>query len=169
MKKQITTLCFYIAIVTMPVSVFAQEKGAIRFSNQAFKEVVTVDKKGARKTTYVEPKTAIPGDVILYSIMFKNISDKPVSNIVINDPLPNNSVYITDSATGKNTKISYSIDGGKNYGNPKDLIVKDKSGKSWVAKPEEYTHIRWVYIKPLKPGKKSDVSFKSRIILQAPE
>ncbi|MDH5389153.1 MAG: hypothetical protein OEY06_11995, partial [Gammaproteobacteria bacterium] len=62
-----------------------------------------------------------------------------------------------------NTNISFSIDAGKNYGNPEDLIVKDKNGKEWTAKPESYTHIRWIYNKPLAPGEKGEVTFNTQI------
>ncbi len=154
--------CFLIiALAVFSLSATAKE-GAIRFSNNAYKQVVTTDKKGEKQFDYVEPKLALPGDIILYEIKFKNISRRPVSNIVVNNPLPNNSRYRAGSASGKSTIITFSVD-GKHYKSPEALTVKDKTGKSRLAKPGEYRAIRWVYKKTLKPGEEGMVSYKTQI------
>ena len=144
------------------VNAFA-DNGKIVLTNKVFKQVIKADKDGNTTYEYIEPGTALPGDVMMYVIAFENLSDAPAEGIVINDPIPNNSKYRVGSAVGKNSTISFSIDGGKNFGNPNDLIVKDKNGKEWKAKPESYTHIRWVYNKPLAPKEKGEVSFKTQI------
>ena len=166
MKKSnaIFKLFFSLMILTslFSTNVFSQD-GKIVLTNKVLKQVIKKDKKGNTTYDYIEPGTALPGDVMMYTITFENIGNEPATGIVINDPVPNNSKYRVDSATGKNTKITFSIDGGKSFGNPDDLVVKDKSGKEWKAKPESYTHIRWVYNKSLAPGMKSKVSFKTQI------
>ena len=149
-------------LLLMPGQASAED-GPIKFANKVLKQVIKTNDKGEKTFSYVEPTIAVPGDVMLYTITFENVGKQPVSNIVVNDPIPNNSKYRMNSATGKNTKVTFSIDGGNNFGNPEDLVVKDKTGKSWVAKPEEYTHIRWVYGKTLAPGEKGEVSFKTSI------
>ena len=164
-KTQSTFKLFFgLTILTLLFSsnAFSQD-GKIVVTNKVLKQVIKKDKKGNITYDYIEPGTALPGDVMMYTISFENISNEPVKGIVINDPVPNNSKYRINSATGKNTKITFSIDGGKNYGSPDDLIVKDKSGKEWKAKPESYTHIRWDYTKTLEPGQKSEVFFKTQI------
>jgi len=166
MKKTNTIfkLFFSLMIFTslFSTNVFSQD-GKIVLTNKVLKQVIKKDKKGNITYDYIEPGTALPGDVMMYSITFENIGSEPAKGIVINDPIPNNSKYRVDSASGKNTKITFSIDGGKNFGNPKDLIVKDKNGKEWTAKPESYTHIRWVYTKSLAPGTKGEVTFKTQV------
>jgi len=138
------------------------EEGAIRFSNNAFKQEITTDKNGKKHFDFVEPKLVLPGDVILYEIEFENVSDQTISDIVVNTPLPNNSKFRAGSAKGKFTQITFSVD-GNNYKTAESLIVKDKTGKSWLAKPEDYQAIRWVYKRALKPGEKSKVSYKTEI------
>ncbi len=150
------------SLLLLPAQAFSEE-GPVKFANKVLKQVIKAGKNGEKQFSYVEPTLATPGDVMLYSITFENIGKEPVNNIVVNNPIPNNSKYRMNSATGKNTKITFSIDGGKAFGNPEDLVVKDKTGKSWVAKPEEYTHIRWVYEKSLAPGEKGEVSYKTKI------
>ncbi len=144
------------------VNAFA-ENGKIMLTNKVFKQVINTDKQGNTTYDYIGPGTALPGDVMMYTITFQNIGDSPAEGIVINNPVPNNSEYRVGSAMGKNTEIVFSIDGGKNFGNPEELVVKDKNGKQWTAKPESYTHIRWVYNRPLPPGEKGEVSFKTKI------
>lgn len=139
------------------------ENGKIILTNKVFKQVIKTDKEGNVTYDYVEPGTALPGDVMMYTITFENIGDSPAQGIVINNPVPNNSEYRVGSATGRNTEIVFSIDGGKNFGNPEELVVKDKNGKQWTAKPESYTHIRWIYKQPLAAGEKGEVSFKTKI------
>ena len=144
------------------VSAFAED-GKIVLTNKVFKQVIKTDKDGNITYEYIGAELAVPGDVMMYTITFENIGTDPAEGIVINNPIPNNSKYRIDSANGKDTNITFSIDGGKNFGNPEQLVVKDKSGKEWTAKPESYTHIRWVYNKPLAPGEKGEVSFKTQI------
>ncbi len=155
---------------TLLISVFmifstgnaAAEEGAIRFSNNAFKQVVSKDADGATQYDYVEPGLVLPNDVILYEVIFENISKQDISNIVINNPIANNSKYRGSSATGDSTVITFSVD-GKNFASADSLIVKDKTGKSWQAKPEDYVAIRWLYKKVLKPGEKGKVTYKTTI------
>lgn len=138
------------------------EEGAIRFSNNAFKQVISKAADGTTQYDYVEPGLVLPDDVILYEIVFENISDQEVSNIVINNPIANNSTYRDSSATGDSTEITFSVD-GKNFASADALTVKDQTGKTWKAKPEDYTAIRWVYKKALKPGEKGKVTYKTAI------
>ncbi|MCK5003072.1 MAG: DUF11 domain-containing protein [Gammaproteobacteria bacterium] len=157
-------LFFSMMVLTLLFSSNAfSANGKIVLTNKVLKQVIKKDKDGNVTYSYIEPKTALPGDVMMYVISFENIGKDPAKGIVINDPLPNNSKYRMGSAAGKNTKITFSIDDGNNFGHPEDLVVKDINGKEWTAKPESYTHIRWVYNKPLAPGEKSEVSFKTQI------
>ena len=138
------------------------EDGAIRFSNNAFKQVISKAADGSVTYDYVEPGLVLPKDVILYEIVFENVSDQEVSNIVVNNPIANNSQYRGNSATGDSTEITFSVD-GKNFAAADALTVKDQTGKTWQAKPEDYTAIRWVYKKTLKPGEKGKVTYKTTI------
>lgn len=154
---------FLISVFTLFTAMNAYaEDGAIRFSNNAFKQVISKAADGSVTYDYVEPGLVLPDDVILYEIVFENISDQEVSNIVVNNPIANNSKYRGGSATGGSTEITFSVD-GKNFAAADALTVKDQTGKTWKAKPEDYTVIRWVYKKALKPGEKGKVTYKTTI------
>ena len=163
-KKSIFKLFFNTLFISLlfASNAFA-EGGKIVLTNKVFKQVIKKDKEGNVTYEYVKPELALPGDVILYVISFENIGTDVAKDIVINNPMPNNSKYRMDSAVGKNTTISFSIDNGKTFGNPAQLVVTDASGNEWKAKPENYTHVRWLYNKSLEPGGKGEVSFKTEI------
>ncbi len=160
-QKTITLLLLFAFSVMLTMNAYAEE-GAIRFSNNAFKQVISKKPDGTVQYDYVEPGLVLPNDVILYEIVFENISDQEVSNIVVNNPIANNSVYRDGSASGNSTAISFSVD-GKTFAAADALTVTDKTGKKWKAKPEEYTAIRWTYKKALKPGQKEKVTYKTTI------
>ena len=161
-KQKLTSiLTFFAFSVMVSLNAYAEE-GAIRFSNNAYKQIITKSAGGEVKYDYVEPGLVLPEDVILYEIVFENISKQDVANIVINNPIANNSNYRGGSAVGDAAVITYSVD-GESFSAADTLTIKDKTGKSWQAKPEDYTAIRWVYKKVLKPGEKSKVTYKTTI------
>jgi uncharacterized repeat protein (TIGR01451 family) len=162
-KKPFNRFIHLLAIAMLLTSFNAYaEQGAIKFTNKAYKQVMTKAKDGSVTYDYVKPGLVLPKDVILYEIVFENISDKPVDNIVINNPIANNSVYREGSATGDSTDITFSVD-GKNFSAANALKVTDANGKTRLAKPEEYTAIRWKYTKQLKPGAKEKLTYKTMI------
>jgi uncharacterized repeat protein (TIGR01451 family) len=158
MVKNILVSVFAIFAAT---SAFAED-GAIKFSNNAFKQIATKSADGSVQYDYIEPGLVLPDDVILYEVVFENISNQDVSNIVINNPIANNSKYRDRSATGDSTTVTFSVDGNL-FAASDALTVTDKTGKIWKAKAEDYTVIRWVYNKALKPGEKGKVTYKTSI------
>lgn len=104
-----------------------------------------------------------PGDIVIFSNICENKGDKPAENIAITNPVPKNTFYVDGSAQGDGTTIEFSVDGGKYYGKPSELKVKDKHGKMRRASAQDYTHIRWLVLNPLKSGEKLTVSFKAKI------
>mgnify|MGYP001812930087 FL=1 len=160
MKKLLFTTTLIFSFALQPLVAMAD--GAVRFSNNAFKQVIKEDASGSKAFDYVEPGLVIPGDVLMYEVGFENISDKPITNIVINNPIPNNSAYRQGSATAKDYDVTFSVD-GKDFKAADKLVVKDKQGKTWLAKPEQYSHIRWVYKNTLQTGEKKTVTYKTVI------
>ena len=152
----------FVLIALISVSVWAQQ-GSIKLKNEAFKEVTVTDENGKTEYKLVDPGTVVPKDEIVYITTFENISDRPVSNIEIINPLPNNSIYKAGSAFGAGTVITYSVDNGDSYAAPGELTVEDEDGQSRAATHEDYTHIRWLYTQELQPGKAGTVMFRTII------
>lgn len=141
----------------------APEKGAIEVKNVAEVEVEvkTPDGKVEKKR---EPVTrATPGTEVIYTTTFTNISNKPANDIVLNNPVPKDTTLVAGSVFGKNTDITYSVDGGKKFDRAENLKVKNAEGKERPALPADYTNMRWSYKGDLAPGKQGEVGFRAVI------
>jgi uncharacterized repeat protein (TIGR01451 family) len=158
MKKRISLLVVIILLL-LSAGVFA--KSLVSISITAEKEV-TVNK--VKKM--VVAKEINPGDVIHYTVSYINSGDEAATNAVLDDPIPQGTVYIPGTAFGKDTEIAFSIDGGKTFKKPSVLTyeVKLPNGKmeKKVASPEQYTHIRWI-INTIPAGGKGQVGFQVRV------
>jgi uncharacterized repeat protein (TIGR01451 family) len=161
-KPCFITVFFTAALLTtFTVPTHTAEPGAIKISSIAEKETEVIDKNGNKTSKRNRVDTAVPGDEIIYTTTFENISTKPASNIVITNPIPNDTIYM--SASGVNTEITFSIDGNNQYATPDKLIVTTKEGDTRLAVPSDYSHLRWVYTGELGVGKTSQVSFRAVI------
>jgi uncharacterized repeat protein (TIGR01451 family) len=145
----------------LPVAAVA--KPMVSVSITAEKEV-TVLMNGQKTTKKVAAAKIDPGDVIFYTLHYINSGNEAATNAVLDDPLPQGTVYLPGSAFG--AEITYSIDGGKTYKKPSLLIyeVKNPNGSidKRTASPEEYTNIRWT-ISRIDAGAKGTVGFQVRI------
>jgi len=156
---------FQALIITLTLvfsqNLVAAEPGHIEFKNTVQKVESSTNKKGERTEKLVPATNVTPGDEVLYTIYFKNISDKAVSKIVITDPIPKSVRYKDGSAFGSGTEITYSVNGGKSYDKPEKLMVKTKEGKKRPAVADDYTNIRWLFQPELQPGKQGVVHFRA--------
>ncbi|MGE0624656.1 MAG: hypothetical protein AB7O54_18725 [Pseudomonadales bacterium] len=112
----------------------------------------------------LEPVTdVLPGDVIRYTIVFRNDSAQDVAagSVAITNPLPEGTVYVDGSATGNSTRITFSVD-GDSFAEPAMLTVTDTSGTR-RATAADYRSIRWSYGPRLPAGASGEVSFDVRI------
>ena len=136
-------------------------KSIVSISITAEKEV-TVNK--VKKM--VVAKDIKPGDVIFYTINYINSGDSAATNAVLDDPIPQGTIYIPGTAYGNDTENTFSIDGGKTFKKPSVLTyeVRQPGGKTEkkVASPEQYTHIRWV-INIIPAGGKGQVGFQVKV------
>jgi uncharacterized repeat protein (TIGR01451 family) len=137
--------------------------GSVRITSIAQIEVETVGKDGKKTLQRTPVSKAVPGTEVIYTNTFENIGKQPAGDIVINNPIPNDSEYTAGSAFGKNCDIQFSADGGKIFGHAEDLKIKDAQGKDRSALPKEYTHIRWTYKGQLAAGKSGEVGFRAAI------
>jgi uncharacterized repeat protein (TIGR01451 family) len=144
----------------LSLAAYAQQ-GSIRLKNEVFKEIEVTAAGGRKEHKLVPPGKALPKDEIVYITSFSNVGDRPATDIEIINPVPNNSLYKDGSAFGAGTDIGFSVDGGKSYGKPAALTVKDAAGATVPAQPKDYTHIRWIYKSELQPGQESTVMFRT--------
>ena len=152
-----------LAVLLLPMA--AHAKPLVSVSITAEKEV-TVVKNGQKTTKKIAATRIDPGDVIFYTMNFINSGDEAATGAVLDDPIPQGTVYLPGSAFGAGAEITFSIDGGKSFKKPSLLIyeVKNPNGSidKRTASPEEYTHIRWI-ISRIDAGTKGTVGFQVKI------
>ncbi len=162
MKKLRTVLA--VAAVVLGLGVGLQAKQApVTLVSKSFKEVMKVDTNGNKKVILEETKKVVPGDYVVYKNSISNNSDKDVSNMVLNNAVPEHTVYVADSAKCENgCKILFSVDGGKEFA-PSDKLMVKVGNQERLALPKEYTNVRWILTSALKAKSVTTVSFKTRL------
>lgn len=159
--KFLTTISGALLIIASVAS--AHAAADIRLKAVAEIEITVVNDKGESEIKRIPAAKVIPGTEVIYTITVSNLGDQPADNVVVTDPIPENTTYVDRSAFGAGTKITYSVDGGKSYDLAGKLKVKDAAGKSRAATASDYTHIRWVLNFTLKPKDVAPVWFKARL------
>ncbi len=158
--KQLLISIISVAVFSLTHSAFAAT-GAVEVKSVAEVDKVIFNKDGTKVTKRIPAQKVGPDGEVIYTTTFKNISDKSVGNIVINNPVPEHMRYSIGSAAGANTDITFSTDGGKTYSTEDKLSVTTKEGKVRAPTAEEYTNIRWNYKGELAPTQTGTLTFKS--------
>lgn len=153
-----------LVVLLSPMLAWPQQ-GSIELKSVSEVEVVTKDAQGKTVVNRVEAAKSkvVPGNVVIITTTYRNIGTMPADNVAITNPIPQHTFYVDLSASGKDTRIDFSIDGGKTYNAPEKLTAKDDQGRTRPALPVDYTDIRWTRSKQLKPGESGSVSFRTRI------
>ena len=107
-RRIIPALCTALLASALHLNAFAAD--AVEVRNVAEQEVEIVE-NGKKVVKRVPVGKAVPGSEIVYTTTFRNLIDKPVGNIAISNPVPNDTVYKSGSARGTNTAITFSVDG----------------------------------------------------------
>ena len=162
--KAITSILMSVLLLVNQAASAVQESGPIQLTSNAEVEIIKTDANGKQSIKRELATEVVPGKDVIYTLTFRNVGTTSGNDIVINNPIPEHTVYKSGSASGTDTRISFSVDGGQNFAPPEQLTVTGANGNTRTAKASDYTTIRWQYTKPLQPGNKSSVEF--RVVLQ---
>ncbi len=142
------------------------EKPELVLTLTAQKETAVKGADGKARTEWQEVKGGSPGDVIRYTIAYRNAGKSEARDAVIVDPVPKGTSYVPGSAAGEGAEITFSLD-GKSFQAPPQLKYRfrqpDGTEAELTASPDMYTHIRWKLSKPVPPGGTGVVSFKVKV------
>jgi uncharacterized repeat protein (TIGR01451 family) len=123
-------------------------------------------KNGITTTKLVTTTSAASGEILHYTLTYLNKGDEEATNAVVVDPIPAGTVYVTNSATGKDAEIEFSADGGKTFAHPVKVSHEYRlsSGKveKRIATPDDYTHIRWT-IRSVPAGAGGTAGFRVKV------
>ena len=138
-------------LLAFGVSAVAQEQGHLNVRTVVQKEKVSVTDSGETETELVAAGTVVPGERVVYTITFRNISDEAADNVVITNPISGELTYVDGSAFGPGTEILFSVDGGNTFAKREELTVTE-GGVTRSAGADDFTHIRWVMQQELAAG-----------------
>ncbi|BBD65715.1 hypothetical protein NIES4072_06080 [Nostoc commune NIES-4072] len=133
---------------TTAIAQNVKPQGQLQLRLEAEKQVVAQDQQGKQSKKWEPLKgqaVVRPGDVLRYTLSGENKSDRPVKNLVLNQPIPKGMVYVLKSVSApNNTKATYSIDGGRSFVENPTVKVTLPDGKveTKPAPANVYTHIR---------------------------
>lgn len=157
----------YFALLTLLVftslNVHAQAaKNCIELKNEVQMEQEVTDAQGKKTTQLVAPGKVVPGNEVIYTITASNVCDKPATNVVINNPVPEHMTYVMNSAMGIGTDMTFSLD-GKSFAKLDTLTAKNADGSTRAIRAEDIKNIRWVYNTAINPGQSGFVRFRARV------
>jgi len=155
---------YFLTLAMMMLPAYAMAAPDVKIDITAEK-VVLVEKSGKKVEQRIIASEVLPGDVLVYTLTYKNVGDEAAKDIKVNNPIPKDTAYVLDSAYGPGAKITFSVDGGKTFNEPSllryEVDVKGKAEKR-EASPEQYTDIRWA-VEEVGVGKSGVASFRVRV------
>lgn len=137
-------------------------KGHLQVQTVVQKEEVVVGDNGEEQVKLVDAKTVIPGDEVIYTVTFRNISDNAAENVVITNPIAANLEYVDGSAFGPGSDIVFSVDGGTVFDDANELLVAD-GGVMRRAEAKDFTHIRWQMQNDIPAGSQGVARFRAKL------
>lgn len=145
-----------VILILAAVAAFAQ--GHLDVRTTVHKQEVFINEQGETETRLVPADVVVPGESVIYTITFTNISDRPADNVVITNPIAEDLMYVDGSAFGPGMEIQFSVDGGATFASADDLNVTE-DGEVRKAESKDFTHVRWVMQNDLEAGAQGTARF----------
>ncbi|MBI9074027.1 MAG: DUF11 domain-containing protein [Desulfatibacillum sp.] len=158
-----TTLIITALFTALLLCGVAYAENGIKLTNTAQKETIVTKEDGTKEVVLEQPDKVLPGDTIVYTIMYENQGKDTAEKVAVNNPIPENTLYLDGSAQGVGTEIRFSVDNGATFDFPGNLKVENPDGTERMAGPGDYSAVRWALGSDLAPGAKGSVSFKVKI------
>lgn len=146
------------ALLFLPAFAFAQ----VTLVTEAFKITAVTNSDGTVSEQWQAIDEVVPGDKVGYRISYSNTGNDDATGVVINNPVPENTEYVANTAKGVDSNITYSADAGKNFARTAELVIV-KDGKRKKARAEDITHIRWTLPEAVAPKASGSVEFQVRV------
>jgi len=131
----------------------------VRLSSTVQEEIVIQKPNGGREVKLIPADSVAPGDTVIVRVAYANESEKPASDIVISNPVPEH-LSLVDIREGG--EPAYSVDGGETWGALSALKIVS-GGETRAAKAADVTNVRWRLTQPLAPGASGAVAFSARL------
>ncbi len=150
-------------LLFLPRVIWAENGAGVTLKVMVEQEIVVTSEKGKKEKRRVAATRIVPGDEVIYTIHYLNGGDKPAEDVFITIPIAKETTYVTNSARGAGTRITFSVDGGRHFADPDDLVIKLQGGRHRPATAADYTHVRWEFTKAVPAGASGAVSYRATL------
>lgn len=128
----------------------------------------TLDAGGRVKRELIPVEDVVAGEELRYQITFTNTAAVPVDpeRIVITNPIPEGTRYLSGSAGGDGSLVEYSSDGETFSATEPGAPAAAGSGGATAAAAttvDGVHSVRWTYQRELSPGDSAEVFFHVRM------
>lgn len=123
-------------------------------------EMLEVD-AGGRGARWVPATRLRAGDEVHYTVRVTNPGTELVTDVVVTKRLPYGVHYQRGSATGPACDVLFSRDGGLTFHPPERPPAGSARRAARPLPPADYTHVRWVLQRPLRPGATALLRFRA--------
>jgi len=161
--NRLTQMFSFIALVIAPVLAFAEPDLKIQM---AAEREITVVENGQEVVKRIPTLEIESGAVLYFTLNIVNEGDESATNVVVDNPIPDETVYVDGSAGGENSQIMFSIDDGQSFALADELAYEftkfngDKELRK--ANADMYTNVRWV-VEDVPPGGGEDLFFQVKV------
>ncbi len=145
-----------LAVCALGAATSAYAATPLKLSSDVFVERYIKQADGTKATVLEKPSLVTPGDTLVFVVKYKNIGDKPATNVSVTNPMP---AAVAFDGTSDGLEI-VSVDGGKNWGFLRTLRVLDPAGKPRAARMSDVTHVKWNINQPLSVGSEGKLIFR---------
>ena len=131
----------------------------VALESKVFVERLATDAAGKQRATLEAPKVVVPGDNLVFVLAYRNAGTTPAANFVVTNPLP--AAVQFQAATDPQARVS--VDGGRSWGQLRDLTVANTDGTRRTAQTSDVTHVRWAFATPIPVGAEGKVTFRGTV------
>ena len=131
----------------------------------AEKEIKVIE-DGEEVTRRVPTLEIDSGATLFFTLRIENSGDEIATNVVVDNPIPEDTQYVAGTAGGERTTVTFSIDNGEKYAAADELMYEftkfNGEKEMRKARPDMYTDIRWV-VEDIPPGSDGDLFFQVKV------
>jgi len=150
-------------LVLVAFSAAAAAESVIELEARVQQEREVVDETGMTRRILVDAGRVVPGETVLYTTVYRNVGQVRADHLVINNPIPEHTVFVAGSASEERAIVEYSVDGGFSFDLPTNLVVAEADGRVRPAVPTDYTNVRWTLQDALAPGETGQVGYRVQL------
>lgn len=146
------------AILATTAAIAPAAAGPLQITSSIMVEARSAAADGTTRVALVKPSRVTPGDKVIFVLSYHNTGAQPLSNVVLDNPLPKAIAY--RSANPGSPAPDVSVD-GKTFGSLATLRVRSPDGSTRAASPNDVTSVRWRLASPIAAGSQGQFAFQA--------